>query len=121
MVCQGYPVQHRVAGAEGLQVTVDIMSTLACITTAVMYGELLLLKGLCSMFVPVLRLDSSIVWHYLANDDYSRMSHNSFEYLADVVRGLDFAVLQERSHYVGWSREVHQIIGMFAVHNAVSK
>ena len=116
VICHGYPIGLRRNDEKGLRIPVDIMTTLACATTAVMYGRILILKGLCSMFVPVLKLGSSIIWHYLVNEDLSWLSHNASESLPDLVRDLKFADLHSCSHYVGWSRKVHEVIGEWFVY-----
>ena len=52
-ICDGYPIQPRKNNEKGLQVALDVVSMLACAQRAVTYGDILLLKGISSLLMPV--------------------------------------------------------------------
>lgn len=68
-----------------------------------MYGKVLMLKGDCNMFVPTLVSATTIVWHYMLNEDLSWMSHNQAEEKCQTIARIDFETLETATtHYVGW-------------------
>ena len=114
VITEGYPIPRRTQEERGLQISLDIMTTLACTQRATMYeGTLLLLKGLCSMFVPVLKAGSSIVWHYLMNEDLSWISHDAAKQYCSTTALIDSTTLSECTHYVGWTREADLLTGEY--------
>jgi hypothetical protein len=87
------------------------MTTLGCATTATMYGRYILFKGLCSALIPVLRVGSSIMWHYVVNEDLSWMSHNVLDTQSNALPDLTFDEVNNATHFVGWSGSVTEKIG----------
>ena len=110
-VCKGYPIMPRLNNERGLQIPLDIMATLGCATTATLYGKHLVLKGLCSVFLPMLKVGTSITWHYLANEDLSWMSYDVVHDRAHVISNIQFNDISNLTHFVGWSRSVQETIG----------
>ena len=110
-VTNGYPIPPRTNQEKGLQIPIDMMAQLACARRATMYNGSLLLKGLCSMFVPVLQNGSSIVWHYLMNENYAWMSHEQAQESCARITSIDFTALASSTHYVGWTRNAELLAG----------
>lgn len=103
-VTMGYPIPTRHPGVQGLEIDLELMTGLTLITRATMYGEILMLKGLCNMFVPTLAVGNSIVWHYLLNDDFSWMSHNHAEKSCKSIASIGFDEMKSATrHFVGWT------------------
>lgn len=100
-ITYGYPILRRTEAEKGLRISLEMMTTLAQTSYATIYDGTLLLKGLCSMYVPVLQTASSIVWHYLLNDDLSWMSHDQAQKNCQEIAQIDFSALSKSNHFVG--------------------
>lgn len=99
-VTEGYPIP-RTSYLTGLQIGLEVMAGLTEISRATMYGDILMLKGLCNMFVPTAVIGTSVMWHYMLNEDLSWMSHNRAEEVCKNVAKIDFNVLETATaHYV---------------------
>jgi hypothetical protein len=111
VVCEGYPIELRHNDEKGLQISLDVMAALGCTKTITMYGQNLIMKGVCSAFLPVLKVGTSVIWHYLVNEDLSWMSYNIVHEHDHRISDLHFKELESLSHFVGWSRCVRENIG----------
>lgn len=107
----GYPIARRGPDEKGQQISLELMAALACTYRATIFHNHLLLKGLCSMFVPIMMTRSSIVWHYLFNDDLTWMSSNVAWDDGRKVAKIDFSRLSDSKHFVGWTSRAKPVIG----------
>lgn len=110
-ITYGYPIMRRNSEDKGLQISLQMMVVLASTHRASMFRGYLLLKGLCSMFVPIIKTTSSIVWHYLLNDDLSWMSSNGAWDDGREVAKIDVSSLSSLKHFVGWTSICRSSIG----------
>lgn len=113
----GYPIPARDNGIQGLQISLGLMSSLTMITRAMMYGNVLMLKGLCNMFVPTSVHKKSVVWHYILEEDFAELSHNK---AGEVCKAIAPITLEDLSsfeiHYVGWTTSSRLNLGKSSVH-----
>jgi hypothetical protein len=72
VIACGFPTSNR-ADEVGLEIPLEIMATLGGASHAVEYEGGVLLKGFSSMFVPLKRTGDSIQWHFIRNEDDSRL------------------------------------------------
>ncbi|PIA97553.1 hypothetical protein CB0940_05841 [Cercospora beticola] len=115
-IAQGYPIPRRTHNEPGLELSLGLMSMLGAVSRAVLFDSVLLLKGLCSMFVPLQKVGASVVWHYLVHrDEYGNFSdwmpHYEASHGREPLRSLDFSDLVDCPQYVGWSRETKMVAG----------
>ena len=110
-IAVGYPINARPEAIGGMQASADIMAALSCTTQAVMFDGTLLVKGLVSMFVPVLKVGTMIVWHYLLNDDRRWMLHSEARERCVTVAEVQPDDLVGASHFVGWTRSADILAG----------
>lgn len=103
VIADGYPVCARGPGEEGLELLLQMMLLLGQAPWITLYEGATMLKGFNSLFVPMACPGSSIFWHFLLDQDGSRLSYNrGLEEIMEVY-ALDDATLQSRRHFVGWT------------------
>ena len=78
VIAQGYPVPRRdeINPEKGLEAALDILVALSHADWATSFGPSFVIKGALSALVPVLKIGSSLVWHFLLNAGRSRMTYN---------------------------------------------
>ncbi len=118
-IVHGYPIAPRRPGQKGLRIPLDMMALLACTPRATSYAGQLLLKGVCSMFVPVLTTATSVIWHYVLNDDFSLMSHDQVQTVSDASTTIGFNDIESMEHYVGWTTRVDNLTGQSSCESSV--
>jgi hypothetical protein len=103
VVAIGYPIPAREPLSPGLQISLQLLGGLTHISRALMYDDILMLKGFCNMLVPTKHTGTAVVWHYILNEDFAWMSHNRAEEICKNVAKIDFQNLDAAtSHFVGW-------------------
>lgn len=110
VIAEAYPMPGRDMGEKGLELSVELMLSLACAFWAVTYNESLVLKGVSTMLVPTLKIGDSVVWHLRANTDGSRLSYNSGS-SSSCIRDLDDAIFAGARHFVGWTTSTEYLVG----------
>lgn len=78
VVVNGFLILARHENEQGLELPLNIMSILAEAHFATRYNTTLVLKGLCTMLVPICQTKRSITWHFLFNKDGKRIPYYSF-------------------------------------------
>jgi hypothetical protein len=74
VIAYDFPISDR--GDElGLEISIPMMAALGGASRAVEFEGGLLLKGFSSAFVPLRRSGDSIQWHFIRNEDESRLSY----------------------------------------------
>ena len=109
-VAYGYPIPLR-HGERGLEVSLSIMTCLGATSWAIEFNQTLFLKGFCSLFVPMMVIGQSIIWHFLLQGDRSRISYNQGLALEPVPTDISVPSLQDRRHFVGWTSPASIIAG----------
>ncbi|KAH8752308.1 hypothetical protein F5882DRAFT_339809 [Hyaloscypha sp. PMI_1271] len=74
VIAYHFPIPRR-GGELGLEISLPMMAALGGATRAVEFEGGLLLKGFSSAFVPLRRSGDSIQWHFIRNEDESRLSY----------------------------------------------
>lgn len=110
VIAEAYPIPGRDVGERGLELSVELMLSLACAFWAVTYNGSLVLKGVSTMLVPTLKMGESVVWHLRANTDGSRLSYNSVSG-SSCIRDLDDAIFAGARHFVGWTTSTEYLVG----------
>ena len=115
VIAYGYPIRAREPGEEGLQLSLQMMLLLGQAPRITSYQGTTMLKGFNSLFVPMACPGSSILWHFLLNQDETRISYNrGLEEISEPY-ALDSAILQSRRHFVGWTQAADVVAGMFQI------
>ena len=110
-IAQGYPIPTRNSEEKGLEVSLNIMSVLGSTPWAIQFDRTLFLKGFSSLFAPMKRIGSSILWHFIANKDGRRISYNQGLSLSPAADTIDWSALEVSRHFVGWTPSVDIFTG----------
>jgi len=78
VIVDGFPILARPENERGLEIPLDMISTLAEAHFATVYDSTLILKGLCTMLVPTRQTKDSISWHFLFNENGNRIPYYAF-------------------------------------------
>ena len=108
----GYPVSQRHNKEAGLEISLDLLITLAKTVEATVFGSLNVLKGFCSMLVATRQYEDSACWHYVLNGDHKAVSYAQALGLATGDTKAVFDGVQKLRHLVGWSVSAETMIGM---------
>ena len=111
VIATGYPVCARNEEQVGLELPLQMMAALGRATWATIYYGSMVLKGFRSMFVPVARHSTSIIWHFLLGVSGKRMSYNEAAKHCKDPLGIDYGCLEQVRHFVGWTSDVTSLIG----------
>jgi hypothetical protein len=115
-IVQGFPILARPLEVKGLEISLDMLYTLAETHYATRYDSGLLLKGHSTLLIPVRREDSSIMWHFLHRNDGQRIPYYDFrkscpkEMITDDLFTQNYDS-QEFKHFVGWTPYVSRYLG----------
>ena len=120
MVVSGFPILARYNDEQGLELPLDVMSTIAETHLATHYDTMLVLKGHCTMLVPTRQTKRSITWHFLFNENGRRMPYYSFRKRCPGWIGTDkvsasFLNAENVRNFVGWASHITTHLGMFLV------
>ncbi|TVY93688.1 hypothetical protein LAWI1_G001611 [Lachnellula willkommii] len=66
----------------------------------------LVLKGCSSMFYPTQRIQNSVLWHLLVNEDGKRMSYLSAKGYRASIHDVDAVCLERSRNFLGWASSV---------------
>ncbi|KAH6714370.1 hypothetical protein BKA61DRAFT_575142 [Leptodontidium sp. MPI-SDFR-AT-0119] len=80
VIAKEYPIPKR-ADEKGLEIPLNYMARLGQAYRSTIFSSRFVLKGCITMFIPAQRLDNSVLWHFLINQDKSRMSYLKVEEL----------------------------------------
>ncbi|CAN9258661.1 unnamed protein product [Alternaria alternata] len=119
-IVKGFPIEPRKHGERGLEISIDLLYTLAETRYATRYEHTLLLKGHCTLLVPTQRAGSSFVWHLLCSKDGKRIPYYKYrQQCTDWLHLNDLEVQQldteDARHFVGWTSNVNRYLGAEAV------
>lgn len=114
VITRGFPILARSNDEKGLEIPLNIMAGLGGAEQATMFNGQLLIKGFSTMFVPTKRIEDSIVWHFLFNEDNSRISYSAAGKLVagqDLV-DVNYQCLPTARMFLGWASSVQLHTGM---------
>ncbi|KAH0537627.1 hypothetical protein FGG08_005578 [Glutinoglossum americanum] len=117
VIVNGFPIRDRKQGM-GLDVSVEVMETLAGVIFPVEYNGGLVLKGLSTILVPTKRLgaDGAVQWHLIVPSDHSPTSGKLIEKTcpgwlkvkdANELRGQK----SPQRAFLGWCRSAKIVLG----------
>jgi hypothetical protein len=104
VIAYNFPIDPRNFGS-GLEIPIHMMAALGGASMAVEFNGGIVLKGLSSMFVPIKRNGASIQWHYIRNEDDSRMPYSEVDDRCPgraLVACVGFDSLTTTRAFLGW-------------------
>jgi len=114
IVATGYPVPD--SDIVGLELSLPLMATLTGATRITQFGSRLFFKGFSSMLVLTRKTNEACQWHYLFNEDGSRIRYSDPRVrevmpleLEDISTFESWIGLMR--HGIGWCRDVRWFIG----------
>lgn len=113
VVALGYPTPHREMQEIGLEISLDLMLTLARTFWAAIYDGFLLLKGFNTLLTPTLKIDDSVIWHLTVDRTGDRLSYNDGTG-SSCLRSVDDAIFTGARHFVGWTPCADYLVGKSA-------
>lgn len=110
VIAKHYPVPARSAGEKGLEISVELMFSLAQISWATIYNGNLVLKGFATLLTPTLEIGTSVLWHLKADKSGKRQSYNDGWELSH-LHTLDDALFFGARDFVGWVNAAEHLVG----------
>ena len=110
-IAYGYPIPVRHNEETGLEVSLPIMACLGAAPRVVDFYQMQFLKGFCSLFVPMMQIGQSIIWHFLLEADGKRISYNRDLDLQTECVSLSSPILEQSRHFVGWTSSAKILAG----------
>ncbi|KAJ0420501.1 hypothetical protein BJY00DRAFT_136689 [Aspergillus carlsbadensis] len=110
----GFPIPHRPDRDTGLQIPLEMMTTLAQAQRPTLFQGKICFKGFSVILVPTKRAENCVLWHMLFNEDGSRISYSD-----DRIPGLPglypdglrVADLHTATHILGWCSHAEDLTG----------
>ena len=118
VIAEGFPILARSGSVRGLEITLDLMAGLGLTESLMVFDDCLIIKGFSTMFVPTKKTGNLVQWHFLCNEDGSRMSF--LEAAKQCPRRVSTETLDIGSsdctrHFVGWASSVVMQTGEYTV------
>lgn len=113
IIAHGYPIPSRKSQEQGLELSIDLMLTLAQVFYGVVYCDFLMLKGFSTLLTPTRKENGSVTWHFNFSKTGARQSYND-GLQHSRLHTLDDAVFDGARHFVGWSGSAEFLIGEYA-------
>jgi len=110
VVAHGYPIPSRNPQEQGLELSIDLMLTLAQAFYGVVYCGVLMLKGFSTLLTPTRKENGSVTWHFTFNKSGARQSYND-GLQHSRLHDLDDAIFDGARHFVGWSGSAEFLTG----------
>jgi hypothetical protein len=110
VIAHQYPIPTRKPQEKGLELSLDLMLSLARTFWAAIYDGLLMLKGFNTLLIPTLKLDGSIIWHFTVDRSGGRLSYNDGEG-SSCIDSFGDALLDGTRHFVGWTNCANYLVG----------
>jgi hypothetical protein len=113
VIAKGYTIPARKIEERGLELSVDLMLSLAQTSWATVYEGSVMLKGFGTLLLPTLRDGASVTWHLTVNTKGERHSYNEGLGIT-CLRNIDDALFPGTRHFVGWSASADYLVGKFS-------
>jgi hypothetical protein len=110
VIAYHYPIPMRQSQERGLELSLDLMLSMARTFWAAIYDGALMLKGFNTLLIPTLELNESIIWHLTINRNGRRLCYNDGEGPSCLHSFAD-ALLEGTRHFVGWTRSADYLVG----------
>jgi hypothetical protein len=114
VIVRGFPVLARNNDERGLEIPLNIMAALGGADRTTIFGDQLLIKGHATMFVPTRRVQNSVMWHFIQNENGDRISFAAAKTrcptraTTDIV---DYSCLMTSRMFLGWASSVQLCTG----------
>ena len=112
IVVRGFPILARSRGERGLEIPLNIMAGLGQATRVTNFDGGLVIKGCSSMFYQTQRIQNSVLWHFLVNENGKRISYLSVEGHRASIHDVDATCLERSRNFLGWASSVEIHTGM---------
>jgi hypothetical protein len=110
-IAGGFPIAARRQGEEGLELGLELMTSLAGANYATLFRDNFLLKGFASMLIPIQQVGQNILWHLVHDSNGGFLPYTASDAFAafacDTRVGIES--LNGNRHFVGWvpASDVH--------------
>ena len=113
----GYPVPRRKITSPGLEIPVNVMAELIRSRRISSFCGRRMIKGFCTILVPVSIASETIAWHLFFNSNGTRIS-----YVDDRLKNINYEAstklssqdIQTKRHIVGWCSNIVDFTGTSA-------
>ncbi|KAK5713359.1 hypothetical protein LTR17_017604 [Elasticomyces elasticus] len=104
VVARGYPIARRHQDEEGLEMSLNVMATLAQAYRATVFDGVLVLKGFCTMLVAAARVGQSVLWHYLSGPNGRPVCYSTVSKVCAHPGSIGMEGLDSQRHFLGWAQ-----------------
>lgn len=116
VIVKGFPILAREHHKSGLEIPLNMMARLGEATRATQFDGQLQIKGFSTMFVPTQRICNSVLWHFLYNENETRMPYLPAKNGSLTCARLDtvnYSCLESTRSFLGWVSSVRLQTGKF--------
>jgi hypothetical protein len=114
---EGFPIRPRKTTQKGLEIPLDMMAFLAETPRATSFDSRMVLKGWATTLIPTVRLEDSLLWHYMQQPNGNHLSYamitDSFAQTGKDVASLGWSCLNQDRHFLGWCDASQVLAGKF--------
>jgi hypothetical protein len=114
VIAHNYPTPHRTPQEKGLELSLDLMISVARTFWAAIYDGFLLLKGFNTILTPTLKTGDSVVWHLTVDKSGERLSYNA-GVGSSCLHSVGEGMFDGARHFVGWTTSADFLVGEFIV------
>jgi hypothetical protein len=114
VIAHNYPTPHRMPQEVGLELSLDLMLSLARTFWAAIYDGVLLLKGFNTLLTPTLKIGDSVIWHLTVDRSGDRLSYNA-GVGSSCLHSIGEAIFDGARHFVGWTTSANLLVGKFVL------
>ena len=116
-IAKGFPILARDNSEPGLELSLGLMAKLGGAERATVFGDQLLIKGFSTLFVPIKRIGTSVIWHFLFNESTRRTSYLAAKALKVRERidcvNYTYLSLSSTRVFLGWASSVSLYTGTY--------
>lgn len=114
VIARGFPTAGRPDGTSGLELPLEAMALLVGATQLTVFNNRMLVKGFNAAVVPTAYSDSVIQWHFLLNNDGTRLPYGDPRIMEgpELLHAQAVAQVQKARHILGWTSAAAYNIGM---------
>lgn len=115
ILVRGYPILRRSLPNTGLEISLNIMSTIVGSKQVVQWGERVFMKGFNMLMIATLAAADVIVWHLLVSDKpderISYIDKRLDSIGVETSQGIHLRMLEARRHVIGWCSKATDFCG----------
>ncbi|GAB7325025.1 hypothetical protein MBLNU13_g08823t2 [Cladosporium sp. NU13] len=117
VIAHNYPTPHRTRQELGLELSLNMMLTLARTFWAAIYDGVLLLKGFNVILTPTSKVGDSVVWHLTVDRSGERLSYNA-GLGHSCIHSVGEAIFDGARHFVGWTTSANLLVAVLGSEQA---